>query len=101
MKAIYGHQIAQICLASQVCVPLPAPDTLQARAPHESQVFYCSFGLKEGATELKLFQAADEASRNFDLYCKTLSNSDPSAFEDTEIDKLAARLLAQRGLERG
>ena len=48
-----------------------------------------------------MFQAADEANRNFDLYCKTLGNSDPSAFEDTAIAKLAAWLLAQRGLSTG
>ena len=63
--------------------------------------FTAPLRLKEGVTELKLFQAADQASRDFELYCKTLSNSDPSAFEDTEIDKLATRLLAQRGFSAG
>ena len=63
--------------------------------------FTAPLRLKEGASELKLFEAADQANRDFDLYCKTLSNSDPSAFEDTEIDKLAARLLARRGLSAG
>ena len=63
--------------------------------------FTAPLRLKEGASELKLFEAADQANRDFELYCKTLSNSDPSAFEDTEIDKLATRLLAQRGLSAG
>ncbi len=63
--------------------------------------FTAPLRLKEGVSELKLFQAADQANRDFELYCKTLSNSDPSAFEDTEIDKLATKLLAQRGFSSG
>jgi len=63
--------------------------------------FTAPLRLKEGASELKLFQAADQANRDFELFCKTLSNSDPSAFEDTEIDKLATKLLAQRGFSGG
>lgn len=63
--------------------------------------FTMPLGLKEGASEFKLFEAANRANNNFDLYCKTLENSDPNAYDSSEIEVLAAQLLKSRGMAAG
>ena len=63
--------------------------------------FTTPLGLKEGANELQLFQAADKANTDFELFCKTLEKSDPNAYDDSEIDALAFQMLKRRGATAG
>lgn len=72
------------------------PTKLQSVAPLR---FYTeALNLKVGATELEIFRAADAINKTFELYCRTLENSDPTLYDDVEIDTLARKLLRDRQL---
>lgn len=73
------------------------PTKLQSIAP--SRFYSAALNLKVGASELDIFKAADAINKSFDLYCRTLENSDPNLFDDVEIDTLARKFLRDRNLK--
>lgn len=48
-------------------------------------------------TDSSLAKAAAEATEHYELFIKTIENSDPSAFNESELDRAAAELLRRRG----
>jgi len=63
--------------------------------------FNYPLGVSETASEAELGRAAARATEMFELKCKTLLNSDPDAYHEDELDKLAAELLRQRKASPG
>lgn len=72
------------------------PTKLRHLAPKKT--FVVPLGLPaDSYGETALAKAVAEATESFELYLKMLTNSDPSAFDDSELDKAATELLRQRG----
>lgn len=76
------------------------PTKLRHLAPKKT--FVAPLGLSaDSYSETTLAKAVAEVTESFELYLKMLTNSDPNAFDDSELDKAATELLRQRGLYPG
>lgn len=53
------------------------------------------------ASEAEISRAAAKATEAFELKCKTLTNSDPAAYRENELEALALDWLRARGLKKG
>jgi len=53
------------------------------------------------ATDADIHIAWANADKAFALYCKTLENSNPAAYTENEIDRLAEEILRRKGLKLG
>lgn len=71
---------------------------LRLKRLYGRKTFTAPLRLKVGCSEGDLQRAWANANDLFELQCKKLETSDPSAFKATEIEKLAAELLRKRGV---
>ena len=66
-----------------------------------TQLFTRPLGLSSKATDAEIAVAWAEAEEAFKLHLKTIENSSPSAYTETEIERLAEDYLRRRNLQRG
>ena len=58
-------------------------------------------GVPVTASETQIAVAWAKANEAFELHCRTLSNSSPAAYSESEIDRLAEEFLRRKGLQQG
>ncbi|WP_040481933.1 site-specific integrase [Luminiphilus syltensis] len=68
---------------------------------YNKKTFTTPLGLQAGCSEGDLQRALARANDLYDLHCRQLETSDPSAFDASDIDKLATELLRKRGVKPG
>ena len=66
-----------------------------------TQLWTCPLGLSITATDSDISRASARAQDTFELYCRTLENSSPEAYADSEIERLAEDFLRRKGLKVG
>ena len=65
-----------------------------------TKLFTYPLGLRRTASDAEISVAWARADESYALHLKTLENSSPSAFTETEIERLAEDFLRRRGLMR-
>ncbi|MDG2072242.1 MAG: hypothetical protein P8J55_11115, partial [Pseudomonadales bacterium] len=75
------------------------PTRLQRIA--DKKTFTYPLGLKKDANEAAVNRAIADANEQYDLHVKMLTESDPAAFAESELDKAAIALLKTRRLRAG
>jgi hypothetical protein len=65
------------------------------------QLWTQPLGLKNTASDTEIAVAWAEANESFELHCRTLENSSPSAYTENELDRLAEDILRRKGLQSG
>ena len=58
-------------------------------------------GLPVTASDTQIASSWAKANEAFELHCKTLTNSSPAAYSESEIDRLAEEFLRRKGLQQG
>ena len=58
-------------------------------------------GLSPSASDATIYASVIKAEESYQLFLKRLESTDPSAYTDTEIDRLAEEILRKRSLKPG
>jgi integrase len=77
------------------------PTKLQKTFTDLPQQFNRELGLHENCSDSDFLKAMGESSRAYDLKVKTLSNSDPEAYTESELKMAVEEVLRQRKVKEG